>query len=136
MFVFLPLLSDSPSTLQAAESDSSYASDTTSTFPAVAIAMSSGLTAEDGCSNDCPCNCHRPSRDFQLVPGRLRPWLGQLNISRTLPAAFWPSLIPCDHHPCARAWRQVQSIKYTAPGWFAHVEASIRFQAFPIHFCI
>ena len=30
----------------------------------------------------------------------------------------------------------MQNIKYTAPGWFAHIEASIRFKALPIHFCI
>ena len=30
----------------------------------------------------------------------------------------------------------MQNIKYTAPGWFAHVEATIRFEAVPVHFCI
>ena len=30
----------------------------------------------------------------------------------------------------------MQNIKYTAPRWFAHVEATIRFEAVPVHFCI
>ena len=29
-----------------------------------------------------------------------------------------------------------ENVKYTVPGWFAHVEATIRFEAFPIHFVI
>lgn len=30
----------------------------------------------------------------------------------------------------------MQTVRYYPPAWFAHVEASIRFEAFPIHFCI
>ena len=30
----------------------------------------------------------------------------------------------------------MQNIKYTAPGWFVQVEATIRCEAFPVHFCI
>ena len=91
---------------------------------------------EDVCPDVCPCCCHTPSRDVQLIPKALRPWLGQLNLSPTLLAAFSLSFTPCDHAECARGWRQVQNIKYTAPGWFAHVEATIRFEAAPVHFYI
>ena len=30
----------------------------------------------------------------------------------------------------------MQKIKYTAPAWFVQVEATIRFEAIPVHFCI
>ena len=30
----------------------------------------------------------------------------------------------------------MQNIKYTAPAWFAHIEATIQFEALPVHFCI
>ena len=91
---------------------------------------------QDGCPDGCPCCCHTPSRDVQLIPKALRPWVGQLNIPPTFLTAFDSSSIPCDNSHCARARRQVQNIKYTAPGWFAHVEATIRFESFPVHFCI
>ena len=91
---------------------------------------------QDGCPNVCLCRCHISSRDVQLIPKALRPWLGQLNIPPTLLAAFSPSFIPCDHAECVRGRRQVQNIKYTAPGWFAHIEATIRFEVIPVHFCI
>ena len=84
----------------------------------------------------CPCCCHTPSRDVQLIPKALRPWLGRLNVPPTLLAAFDSSSTPCDHPQCSRGQRQVQKVKYTAPGWFGQIEAIIRFEAVPVHFCI
>ena len=104
--------------------------------PAAAAVANTSSFAEAECPEDCACSCHRPSRDLQLIPKALRPWLGQLNVPPTLLAAFSASFIPCDHAECARSRRQVQNIKYTTPGWFAHVEATIRFEAIPVHFCI
>ena len=106
------------------------------TSPAVNATMEDRGPAEGECSDGCPCCCHRPSRDVQLIPKALRPWLGQLNVPPTVLAAFSSSFIPCDHAECARGRRQVQNVRYTAPRWFAHVEATIRFEAFPVHFCI
>ena len=91
---------------------------------------------QDGCHNDCPCRCHAPSRDVQLIPKALRPWLGRLNVPPTLLAAFSSSFTPCDHAECARDRQQIQRIKYTVPGWFLQVEATIRCEVFPIHFNI
>ena len=91
---------------------------------------------QDVCSNVCPCCCHAPSRDVQLIPKALRPWLGRLNVPRTLLAASSSSVLPCDHAECARGRQQIQKIKYTVPGWFLQVEATIRCEAFPIHFKI
>ena len=88
------------------------------------------------CPKDCPCNCHSLSRDVQLIPPTLRQWLGQLHIPRMLVASLWPSLRQCNYHHCARSWRRVQVVKYYAPIWFAHIEASIRFEALPIQFVI
>ena len=98
--------------------------------------MTERSLAESRCPGACPCCCHRPSRDVQLVPTALRPWLGQLNVPPNLLAAFSASFTPCDHAECARDRQHIQTIKYTAPGWFVQVETMIRFQAFPIHFCI
>ena len=94
------------------------------------------MQTQGECPDVCPCRCHAPSRDVQLVPKALRPWLGQLNVPPTLLAAFSSLFIPCDHAECTRGRRQVQSIKYTAPGWFARIEATIQFEAVPVHFCI
>ena len=91
---------------------------------------------QDGCPDGCPCCCHTPSRDLQLVPSFLRPWIGRLNVPRTLLAALSPSFEPCDHPQCSRDRRQVQNVKYTAPVWFARIEATIQFEALPVHFCI
>ena len=91
---------------------------------------------QDGCPDGCLCCCHTPSRDVQLIPKALRPWVGQLNVPPTLLAAFSSSFIPCDHAECTRGRRQVQNIKYTAPAWFARIEATIQFEALPVHFCI
>ena len=91
---------------------------------------------QDVCPDVCPCRCHAPSRDVQLVPKALRSWLGQLNVPPTLLAAFSSSFIPCNNHRCARGRQQIQKIKYTVPGWFVQVEATIRFETFPVHFCI
>ena len=30
----------------------------------------------------------------------------------------------------------MQNVKYTAPVWFARIEATIQFEALPVHFCI
>ena len=98
--------------------------------------MENRRSAESECSDECPCYCHRPSRDVQLVPKVFRPWLGRLNVPDTLLAAFSSSFIPCDNTQCGRGRQQIQNIKYTAPRWFAHVEATIRFEAVPVHFCI
>ena len=106
------------------------------TSPAVTAAMEDRRPAEGKCSDECPCCCHRPSRDVQLIPKVLRPWLGQLNVPPTLLAAFSLSFTPCDHADCARGRQQIQKIKYTSPGWFVQVEATIRFEAVPVHFCI
>ena len=91
---------------------------------------------QDVCPDVCPCCCHTPSRDVQLIPKALRPWLGQLNLPPTILAAFSLSFTPCDHAECARGWRQVQNIKYTAPAWFARIHATIQFEVLPVHFCI
>ena len=106
------------------------------TSPAVTAAMEDRRPAQGECSDECLCCCHRPSRDVQLVPKVFRPWLGRLNVPDTLLAAFSSSFIRCDHAECVRGRRQVQNIKYTAPGWFAHIEATIRFEVIPVHFCI
>ena len=132
-FALLPNLT---SLLQDWASDDLEAHDIELTSPAAIPATNENSFTEVECCSDCQCCCHRPSRDVQLVPKSLRPWLGQLNVPRTLLAALSSSLIPCDNSQCARGRRQVQNVRYTAPGWFAHVEATIRFQAFPIHFCI
>ena len=88
------------------------------------------------CDHDCPCSCHWRSRDVRLVPALLRPWIGQLSVPRTLPAAIWPSLSVCDHAGCAHSLQRIQKIKYCAPIWLARVQATIQFEAFPVHFCI
>ena len=92
--------------------------------------------AEGECSDKCPCCCHRPSRDVQLIPTLLRPWFGQLGVPRTILAALSSPHTPCDNTRCARGRQHIQKIKYTAPGWFLQVEATIRCEAFPIHFKI
>ena len=92
--------------------------------------------AEGECADECPCCCHRPSRDVRLVPKALRPWLGQLNVPRTILSALSPSFMPCDHPRCSRGQRLVQNIKYTAPAWFARIHATIEFEVLPVHFCI
>ena len=123
------------SSLQVA-GDSPESGDLSLISPAVTAAMEDRICAERECLDECPCCCHRPSRDVQLIPKVLRPWLGQLNVPPALLAAFSASFIPCDHAECARGRQQIQNIKYTAPRWFAHVEATIRFEAVPVHFCI
>ena len=91
---------------------------------------------QDGCPDRCLCCCHTPSRDVQLIPKPLRPWVGQLNVPSTLLAALSASFTPCDHAECARCRRQVQNVKYTAPAWFARIEATIQFEVLPVQFCI
>ena len=110
--------------------------DITIVSPAAAAVANTSSFAEAECPEDCACSCHRPSRDVQLIPKALRPWLGRLNVPPTLLAAFSSAFIPCDSAECARGRRQVQNVKYTAPAWFAHVEATICFEAVPVHFCI
>ena len=129
-------LTDLSSLSQVAASDDSDTCDITLTSPATVTTPNSGSPTEGDCAGGCPCCCHRPSRDVQLIPKTLRPWLGRLNVPPTLLAAFNSSFIPCDHPECALGRQQIQKIKYTAPGWFAHVEATIRFEAVPVHFCI
>ena len=130
------LLTDLTASLQQTASDGSQACAIAVTSTAVIAATNSRSPEKDECPHDCPCNCHRPSRGAQLIPSFLRSWCGQLHVPHTLSAAFWPSLIPCDHTKCVRGRQQVQNIKYTVPQWFAHVEATIRFEALPIHLCI
>ena len=122
--------------MQDPASDGPDAHDIEVTSPSAAAAINSGSPTEGDCAGGCPCCCHRPSRDVQLIPKALRPWLGRLNVPPTLLAAFSSSFTPCDHAECARDRHHIQTIKYTAPGWFVQVETMIRFQAFPIHFCI
>ena len=132
----LVLLLDLTSTLHDPASDGPDARDIELTSPAAAAARIRSSPMQDGCPNDCPCRCHAPSRDVQLIPKALRPWLGRLNVPRTLLAASSSSVLPCDHAECARGRQQIQKIKYTVPGWFLQVEATLRCEAFPIHFCI
>ena len=122
--------------MQYASSDNPDAHDIELTSPAAAAARNRSSLTQDECPDECPCRCHTPSRDVQLIPKALRPWLGQLDVPPTLLAAFSSSFTPCDSAECARGRRQVQNIKYTAPGWFLQVEATIRCEAFPVHFCI
>ena len=103
---------------------------------AVTAAMSESSCAVVEYSDDCPCCYHRPSRDVQLIPKVFRPWLGQLNVPHTFSIAFDPFSAPCGHAKCSRGQRAIQNIQWTAPGWFAHIEATIRFKTFPVHFCI
>ena len=117
-------------------SDGSDVYDISLTSPAANTVTDNGSFAKDECPSGCPCCCHTPSRDVQLVPSFLRPWIGHLNVPHTLPAVFWPSFAPCDHIQCTRGRQQVQNIKYTAPMWAAHIEATIRFESLPVHFCI
>ena len=121
---------------QDSASDSSVACDGTLTSPAVTTTTYNSSPAQDECPDFCPCFCHTPSRDLQIVPSFLRPWIGRLNIPSSLPAVVSSSFALCDHSRCARGRREIQNIKYTAPEWFVHVEATIRFEAFPVHFCI
>ena len=104
--------------------------------PAITDGLDEALNAVGECSSDCSCRCHRPARDVQLIPKALRPWLGQVCVPSTLPAALWLSSHLCDNGQCLRGRQLVQTIRYTAPRWFAQVEATIRFEAFPLHFCI
>ena len=124
------------SSLQNAASDGPDDCDFALMTPALATTMTDSSTTEGECPNGCPCRCHIPSRDLQLVPSVLRPWVGRFNVPRTLPAALLPFFVLCNHNQCSRSRKQIQNVKYTAPRWFAHVEATIRFETFPIHFCI
>ena len=104
-------------------------------MPPIAAVRSRAYPRND-CQGDCACRCHTRSRDVQLIPPQFRSWLGQLNLPRSLIPAIWSLAAPCDRPQCARGRNQVQSIKYTAPTWFARVEGTIRFEAIPIHFHI
>lgn len=86
----------------------------------------------------CTCVCHRPSSNICPIPSWLNPWLGRLSIPRTFVTTLFPSISPCDNVECTENWRkpEVQTIFYYPPIWFAQVEASIRFEAFPLYFCI
>ena len=84
------------------------------------------------CLGECACACHS---DITPIPSSLNSWLGRLNIPRALAASLLPSLFPCSNARCARNKREAQTIQYYPPVWCA-VEGSIRFKAFPIHFCI
>ena len=122
--------------MQDSASDDPDAHDIELTSPAAAAVRNRSSPMQDVCPDVCPCCCHRPSRDVQLIPKALRPWLGQLNVPPTLLAAFSSSFIPCAHAACARGRQQIQKSEYTAPGWFVQVEATIRCEAFHIHVCI
>lgn len=88
--------------------------------------------------DECICACHRPSSEICPIPSWLNPWLGKANIPRTLPASLVPSWFPCqcDNPYCLKNQQKTPTVRYYPPAWFAHVEASIRFEAFPVHFYI
>ena len=88
------------------------------------------------CPSRCPCQCHASYRDTQLIPSPLRPWLGQISVTRALSPTLWLSACLCDYAQCARNRQYAHIVKFYAPTWFAHIEASIHFEKFPIHFCI
>ena len=85
------------------------------------------------CLEGCTCDCHS---DIRPIPSWLNLWLGKLNVPHSLAASLLPSVFPCNDVHCTRTQRNAGTVRYYPPVWFAHVEASIRFATFPIHFCI
>ena len=82
--------------------------------------------------NAWSCACQS---NILSIPSWLTPWIGKFNIPRAIAAYLLPSLFPCNSTRCVRS-KIAQTVQYHPPTWFAYVEASIRFEAFPIHFCI
>ena len=87
----------------------------------------------EGCREECTCSCHS---DVHPIPSWLNPWLGACKFPRALAASLLPYIFSCDDARCSKSFGKVHTVRYYLPTWFAHVEASIRFQAFPIYFCI
>lgn len=86
--------------------------------------------------NGCHCRCHTFSSVFP-IPDWLTPWIGTLYIPQALLSSLWSSVLDsCSEWTCQRSRTNLKIIKYFLPTWFAQVEASIRFEALPIHFYI
>lgn len=87
------------------------------------------------CSAHCRCRCHRIS-SLRPIPSWLSPWIGALYIPRTLLASLWSTFDACTDRSCQRGRAGLMTVKYFLPAWFARLEASIRFEALPVQFCI
>lgn len=87
--------------------------------------------AHTRCPVECRCCCHRTS-SLTFVP----TFIGSVYIPKTLLSSLWSSTNQCDYASCKRRRDDLMTIRYYLPTWFAEVDATIRFKAFPLHFCI
>ena len=71
-----------------------------------------------------------------FFPSWLSPWIGQLRFPHSLAKSILPPSVCGNGTKYSLDRREAQTIRYYPPAWFAHVEASIRFEVFPVHFCI
>ena len=89
------------------------------------------------CPPSCNCSCH--PRAYTQVPTWLALLVGRISFPRTLLSLFGNSSGKsriCDNSICQRTKMDLLTIKWHLPSWFARVEASVRFESFPIHFLI
>ena len=105
-------------------------------LPASTQTSADGASAVEYCQDECSCVCHKPSSALIPIPPWLNPWIGKLNIPRMVAASLAPWVFPCNDSRCRKSRDNLQVVRYYLPLWFAQVEASIRFEAFPVHFII
>lgn len=87
------------------------------------------------CPKECRCRCHR-QLVAQPIPRWLSSWIGELYFPRTLLSSLWSAFHECNEWTCQRSRTSLKTVKYYLPTWFAQVEASVRFEALPLHFYI
>lgn len=118
-----------------AERTSDDSNDAQDTSDAVLQLHTANNTFPLRCPESCCCRCHRmPS--FRLVPRWLALWIGDIHLPRTLLSSLCSFLTPCTDSTCVRTQEDLTTIKFFLPSWFAEVDATIRFNAFPVHFTI
>lgn len=86
------------------------------------------------CSNRCSCRCHH-LRTVQITPRWLSSLFGQIYLQ----SPFFSSLFAaatCNDATCRRTRDALFAVKYQLPMWFFAVDAKLRIDAIPIHFCI
>lgn len=89
------------------------------------------------CADGCRCRCHRRyQRSVRPIPNSLSSWLGTLTFPGTISSSFWLASDECNEWACRRKGTNLRTIEYLLPTWFAQVEASIRFEALPVHVLI
>lgn len=91
-------------------------------------------SGSDRCPPSCRCRCHIPL--IPLVPQFLRSVAGCLFVQHDWLSALVSARTPCNDRGCKRHRSNLLKIKYHCPAWFAHINAEIRTECIPVHFCI